>query len=92
MFDRISNVDSDPEIKVKAMNYILREICRKYKNRRDPTFTQEEVHMQLQGLGPEYLSLNIRDLFKGSGLIEIDDNCTLRLNDNGIKYCENEQF
>jgi hypothetical protein len=72
------------------MNYILREICSKYKNRRDPTFTHEEVQKQLQG--PEYLTLNIQDLFKGSGLIKIDDNLTLRLNDNGINYCENQQF
>ncbi|MFZ0510488.1 MAG: hypothetical protein WAM14_02680 [Candidatus Nitrosopolaris sp.] len=72
------------------MNYILREICVKYKKRRDPTFSQKEVQESLHGLGPEYISLNIRDLFKGSGLIEIDENNNLTLNDKGKQYCENQ--
>ena len=70
MYDRISNVESDADIKTRAMKYILREICFKYKKQRDPTFNQEEIHDTLQGLGPEYINLNIRDLFKGSGLMK----------------------
>ena len=86
----ISNAESDAELKKRAMDYILREICRKYNDTRDPTFTEEEIHTKLKGLGPQYLSLNIRDLLLGSGFIEIDNNLNLRLNDNGIKFCGKE--
>jgi hypothetical protein len=83
----ISNAESNAELKKRAMDYILREICRKYKDTKDQTFTEEEIYTKLKGLGPQYLSLNIRDLLLGSGFIEIDDNLNLRLNDNGIKFC-----
>jgi hypothetical protein len=36
MYDRISNVESDADLKTRAMAYILREICLKYKKQRDP--------------------------------------------------------
>jgi hypothetical protein len=88
----ISNAESNAELKKRAMDYILREICRKYKDTKDQTFTEEEIHTKLKGLGHQYLSLNIRDLLLGSGFIEIDDNLNLRLNDNGIKFCRKENF
>jgi hypothetical protein len=88
----VTNAESDADLKKRAMDYILREICLKYKDRRNSTFTEEEIHTKLKGLGPEYLSLNIKDLLLGSGLIEIDNDLNLRLNDNGIKFCEKEKF
>ena len=90
MSDRISNVESDADLKLRAMNYILREICYKYRNEGNPNFTKQEVHSWLQGLGPEYLDLNIRDLFRGSQYIEIDDNYNLTLTDRGRRYCEDD--
>jgi hypothetical protein len=45
-----------------------------------------------QGLGLDYIDLNIRDLFKGSGYIEIDENLNLTLNDKGRQDCENEEL
>jgi hypothetical protein len=90
MYDRISNVESDADLKTRAMNYILREICAKYKNKKDPTFTSEEVRKRLQGLGSQYLDLNVRDLLRGSQLIEIDDNYNLTLNEKGKQYCEDQ--
>jgi hypothetical protein len=92
MYDRISNVESDADLKTRAMAYILREICLKYKKQRDPTFSQKEIHDTLQGLGPEYINLNIRDLFKGSGYIEIDENLNLKLDDKGKQDCEDQQM
>ena len=88
----VANAESDGELKKRAMEYILGEICRKYKDTRDPTFTEEDIHNKLKGLGPQYLSLNIRDLLLGSGFIEIDNDLNLRLNDSGIKFCEKEKF
>lgn len=40
---QVSNADRDPETRTKAMNQLLREICRKFKEKGDPTFTQEEL-------------------------------------------------
>jgi hypothetical protein len=33
MFDRMSNVERDPETRTRAMDSLLREICRKYKDK-----------------------------------------------------------
>lgn len=65
------------------MNYILREVCSKYKNKNDTHFTKEEIHAWLQGLGSMYLDLNVKDLLKESQLIEIDDYYNLTLNHKG---------
>ncbi|HYA85354.1 MAG TPA: hypothetical protein VEH06_18195, partial [Candidatus Bathyarchaeia archaeon] len=70
----------------------LREVCSKYKKQRDPSFSREDIQNTLQGIGPEYINLNIRDLFKGSGYIEIDENLNLTLNDKGRRDCENGQM
>jgi hypothetical protein len=86
--DRVSNIESDAELKKRAMDYILREVCKKYRDENDPIFTSEEVKKRLRGLGPRYIDLNMRDIFRGSGLIEIDDNYNLTLNDRGIESCE----
>ncbi|MGC2683495.1 MAG: hypothetical protein WA323_16670 [Candidatus Nitrosopolaris sp.] len=69
------------------MEYILREICSKYKNKKDPNFTKEEVHTWLQGFGSKYLDLNLRDLLRGN---EINDNYNITLNDKGKQYCEDQ--
>ena len=60
-FDRTSTADSDTEIKIKAMKYILREICNKYKEKRDPTFNSDEISGRLRGLGPGYVDLDIKE-------------------------------
>ena len=83
MFDRIANAESNAELKTNAMNFILREICCKYKTEKNPIFTLDEIHKWLQGFGQQYLDLNIRDLLRGSEYIEIDDNYNLLLNDDG---------
>ena len=90
MFDRIANAESNAELKTNAMNYILREICRKYKTEKNPNFTLNEIHKWLQGFGQEYLDLNVRDLLRGSRYIEIDDNLNLLLNPDGRKFCDGE--
>lgn len=81
------NTEDDSELKTRAMKYILNRICDKYKNEDDPTFDQTEVKERLKGLGPQYIDLNIRDLFKGSGVIEIDNDYKLTLNDSGRNAC-----
>lgn len=58
----------------------------------DPTFSQEEVKKKLRGLGPEYVDLNIRDLFRGSGLNDINDNLELTLNENGRRSRTNGEL
>ena len=90
MFDKIANAESDAELKTKAMNFILREICRKYREEKNANFTLDEIHKWLKGFGQQYLDLNIRDLLRGSGYIEIDDNHNLLLNNDGKKFCDDE--
>ena len=60
-FDRISNTDSDTDLKIKAMKYILREVCKKYREKRDPIFDSSEINEYLLGLGPRYIELNIKE-------------------------------
>ena len=36
----------------------------------------------------EYVKLNTRDLFKGSGLVDINEDFNLTLNEEGIKLCK----
>lgn len=81
------NTEGDAELKTRAMKYILNRICDKYKKEGDPTFDQTQVKERLKGLGPQFIDLNIRDLFRGSGLIEIDDDHKLTLNDSGRNAC-----
>jgi hypothetical protein len=83
----MSNVDSDAEVRTKAKSHILREACKKYKETNDPTFTMEAVQERLKGYFPNYLDVNIRQLFLGSGLVDIDDNYNLTLNADGQESC-----
>jgi hypothetical protein len=91
-FDRFSNLETYAELKTRAMNFILREVCKKYREQRDPNFTSEEVKHRLQELGPKYIDLNIADLFRGSGLIDIDKRNSLTLIDKGIRSCESGEL
>jgi hypothetical protein len=51
VFGRISNVESDSELKTRAMNFILREVCKKYREgNNDSTFSLEEVKQRIRGL------------------------------------------
>jgi hypothetical protein len=90
MFDKIANAESNVELKTNTMNFILREICSKYKQDKNAIFTLDEIHKWLQGFGKQYLDLNVRDLLRGSEYIEIDDNHNLLLNNDGKKFCDDE--
>jgi hypothetical protein len=91
-FNRVSNVDPDDVIRTKAKKHILREVCNKYKETKSPTFTREEIHKRLQGYFSNYLDINIRELFRGSGLVDIDVNDNLTLNAEGRKSCKNGEL
>jgi hypothetical protein len=87
-FDRISNADSDTDLKIKAMKYILREVCNKYKEKRDPTFNSDEISKRLRGLGPGYVDLNIKETWAQSRFVNIDENYNFTLNEEGKKACK----
>jgi hypothetical protein len=86
-FDRVSNADSDTDLKIKAMKYILREVCNKYKEKRDPTFNSDEISERLRGLGPGYVDLNIKETWAQSRFVDIDENYNFTLNKEGKKAC-----
>jgi hypothetical protein len=92
MFDRIANVEPDSETRTKAIDLILREICRKYKEKQDPNFSQEELHDLLRGYRTIYLDENFRKLLRGSELVGIDDNFNLTLTDIGKQFCKDRKW
>jgi hypothetical protein len=87
-FDRISNADSDTDLKIKAMKYILREVCEKYREKRDPTFNSSEISERLRGLGSGYVDLNIKETWAQSRFVDIDENYNFTLNEEGKKACK----
>jgi hypothetical protein len=92
MFDRMANVEPDSETRTKAIDLILREICRKYKEKQDPNFSQEELHDLLRGYRTIYLDENFRKLLRGSELVGIDDNFNLTLTDIGKQFCKDRKW
>lgn len=66
-----SNVESNAELKKRAMDYILREICSQYKTKGDIVFNLDDIKKHLQGFGPEYLDLNIHDVVRGTDYFSI---------------------
>jgi hypothetical protein len=87
-FDITSNADSDTDIKIKAMKYILREVCKKYKEKRDPTLNFDEINESLRGLGPGYVDLNIKETWTQSRFVDIDENYNFTLNEEGKNACK----
>ena len=87
-FDRTSNADSDTNLKIKAMKYILREVCKKYKGKRDPTFNSDEISERLRGMGPGYVDLNTKETWAQSRFVDIDENYNFTLNEEGKKACK----
>ena len=92
MLDRMANVEPDSETRTKAMDLILREICRNYKEKQHPNFSQEELHDLLKGYRTIYLDENFRNLLRGSELVGIDDNFNLTLTDMGKQFCKDHKW
>ena len=63
---KLSNTESDADLNTKAMKFILDGICRNTLQGTKPKFSQEEVEERLRVLGPEYVDLFIRNLFRRS--------------------------
>jgi hypothetical protein len=89
---RLLQRDRDPDTRTQAMDMTLREICRKFKEKGDPNFSQEELHKLLEGWRPNYLDMNFRNLLKGSGYLDIDDNFNLTLTENGKQFCRDNKW
>lgn len=84
---QLSNLDSDEEIRAKAKKHILREICIKYKETGNPTFTREEVHNRLQGYSPSYIDIVIDELLSTSPFMESVSGVILGLSKQGKISC-----
>jgi hypothetical protein len=86
---RVSNVETDDELKQRAREYILRRVCEKYRLKGDSEFDPEEMEKALRAFDKKFLRSNIRDVLNCWGLIEFtEEGFTLRLNGSGIKHCQ----
>lgn len=86
---RVSNVETDAELKQLAREYILQRVCEKYRLKGDSEFDPEEMEKSLRTFDKKFLRSNIRDVLNGWGLIEFtEEGFTLRLNGSGIKHCQ----
>ena len=82
------NPESNAEFERRAIDQILREICRKYKEERNPVFSAEEIETTLRGINAEYLRFRLRDILKGYGLLEFNEDGSLSLTDVGKEECD----
>jgi hypothetical protein len=86
---RVSNVDTDDELKQRAREYILQRVCDKYRSKGDSEFDPEEMEKALREIDKKFLKSNINDVLNGWDLIEFtEEGFTLRLNESGIKHCQ----
>lgn len=89
MDSRVSNVETDDELKQRAREYILQRVCEKYRRNGDSEFDPEEMEKALRAFDKKFLRSNIREVLNGWGLIEFtEEGFTLRLNGSGIKHCQ----
>lgn len=84
----MSNVDSESDTRAKAKRRILGEICKKYEETANPSFTLEYLQARLHGYDASYIDSNVRELLTSSDLIETDDNIGLKLSQKGIESCK----
>jgi hypothetical protein len=88
---RVSIVETDEELKQRAREYILQRVCEKYRLNGDSEFDPEEMEKALHAFDKKFLKSNIRDVLNGWGLIEFtEEGFTLRLNESGIKQCQDQ--
>ena len=87
---RVSNVETEDELKQRAREYVLERVCEKYRRRDNSEFTVEEMEKMLGAFDERFLRSRIRDLLKGSGVIEFTDGDSLRLTESGKKHCQEQ--
>jgi hypothetical protein len=88
---RVSNVETDDELKQRAREYILLPVCDKYRLEGDSEFDPEEMEKALQAYDKKFLRSNHTDILNGWDLIEFtEEGYTLRLNESGIKQCQDQ--
>ena len=86
---RISNIETDDDLKQDARQYILQRLCDEYRLKGDPEFDPEEMEKALRAFDKKFLRSNISDVLNGWDLIEFtEEGFTLRLNGSGIKHCQ----
>ena len=86
-----SNHEMDEELKQRAREYILQQVCEKYRLKGDSEFDPEEMEKALRVFDKNFLGSKIRDVLNGWELIEFtEEGFTLRLNGSGLKHCQEQ--
>ena len=84
-----SNHEMDEELKQRAREYILQQVCEKYRLKGNSEFDPEEMEKALRAFDKNFLGSKIRDVLNGWELIEFtEEGFTLRLNGSGIEHCQ----
>ena len=85
----VSNVETDEELKQRAREYILQQVCEKYRLKGDSEFDPEEMEKTLREFDKKFSRFSIKDALNGWDLIEFtEEGFTLRLNERGIRHCQ----
>ena len=98
MYYLLINLSFSKECASKNSNIILtfitdgKRICRKYLERGDPTFTVDEITKVLKGLDPKYATIQTWENWAQSGLVDIDENYNLTLNERGKEECRKKKL
>ena len=70
---RASNHEMDDELKQCAREYILQQVCEKYRLKGDSEFDPEEMEKALRAFDKNFLESKIRDVLNGWELIEFTE-------------------
>ena len=73
MDSRVSNFESDDELKQYAREYIVQRICNNYRLEGDSEFDPEEMEKTLHAFDKKFSRFNIKDVLKGWDLIEFTE-------------------
>ncbi len=87
---RVSNTESDGELRNRIQALVLAHICQRY-NEGNAVVTMEDLRDRFSEVFPNNLDENIIELFRESNLVDISENNGFRLTAEGIAECRNRR-
>ncbi len=85
---RVSNTESDGELRNRIQALVLAHVCQRY-NEGNAIVTMEDLRDRFGAVFPNNLDENMIELFRDSNLVDISENNGFRLTAEGIAECRN---